>query len=86
MGKSFVDLNNYSWKQISNSKNYILISKAKNNLFNPSLFFNPVSFLLEEQRIFLPDISEVLRIQYSNYINIEDNNIPQTIRMSITYV
>ena len=85
LGKSFVDLNNYSWKQISNSKNYILISKGKNNLFNPSLFFNPVSFLLEEQRIFLPDISEVLRIQYSNYINIEDNYIPQTIRMSIIY-
>ena len=84
-GKSFVDLKNYSWKQISSSKNYILISKGKKNLFNPTLFFNPVNFLLEEQRIFLPDISEVLRIQYLNYINIEDNNIPQTIRISLIY-
>ena len=85
LGKSFVDLNNYSWKQISSSKNYILVSKGRNNLYSPTLFFNPVNFLLEEQRIFLPDISEVLRIQYSNYINIEDNNIPQKIRMSIIY-
>ena len=85
LGKSFVNLNNYSWKQISSSKNYILISKGRNNIFNPTLFFNPVSFLLEEQRIFLPEISEILRIQYSNYINIGDNNIPQTIKISINY-
>ena len=85
LGKSFVNLNNYSWKQISSSKNYILISKGRSNIFNPTLFFNPVSFLLEEQRIFLPEISEILRIQYSNYINIGDNNIPQTIKISINY-
>ena len=85
LGKSFVDLNNNSWKQISNSKNYILISKGRNNMFNPTLFFNPVNFLLEEQRIFLPEISEVLRIQYLNFINISDNNIPQTIKLSIVY-
>ena len=85
LGKSFVDLNNNSWKQISNSKNYILISKGRNNIFNPTLFFNPVNFLLEEQRIFLPEISEVLRIQYLNFINISDNNIPQTIKLSIVY-
>ena len=85
LGKSFVNLDNYSWKQISSSKNYILISKGRNNIFNPTLFFNPVSFLLEEQRIFLPEISEILRIQYTNYINIGDNNIPQTIKISINY-
>ena len=85
LGRSFVDLEKSSWKQISNSKHYILVSKGRNNFFNPTLFFNPVNFLLEEQRIFLPDISEVLRIKYSNYINIEDNNIPQTIRMSVIY-
>ena len=85
LGRSFVELNNYSWKQISSSKNYILVSKGRKNLFSPTLFFNPVNFLLEEQRIFLPDISEVLRIQYSNYIKIGDNNIPQKIRMSLIY-
>jgi len=85
LGKPFVDLKNSSWKQVSNSKNYILIPKGRNNSFKPTLFFNPVNFLLEEQRIFLPEIIEVLRIEYSNYLNIEDNNIPQTIRISIIY-
>ena len=39
LGKPFVNLDNYSWKQISSSKNYILISKGRNNIFNPTLCF-----------------------------------------------
>jgi len=85
LGRAVADLEKSSWKQISNSKHYIIVSQGRKNLFNPTLFFNPINFLLEEQRIFLPNISEVLRIQYANYIKIEDNNIPQTIRISLIH-
>lgn len=84
LGRPLTNFKNSKWKQISNQNQYILLSQGNKNPINPTLFFNPVTFLLEEERILIPGTPEILRIQYSNYTNIENKNLPQTIKFSLS--
>ncbi|MCY4561329.1 MAG: DUF4292 domain-containing protein [Flavobacteriaceae bacterium] len=83
MGKSLVDVSKYKWKSIDNPVNYILVPERTKGETIPTLFIDPSSFLLQEQRILVPGTSNTLNIRYLDYINIEGVQFPKTIEISL---
>jgi hypothetical protein len=83
LGKPFVDPAVGKWKQISNPIHYVLIPTGKRSGLLPTLFFDPVSFLLKEQRLLIPGTTQTLSIKYLNHMRIEGENLPQRIEVSL---
>ncbi|MCY3997886.1 MAG: DUF4292 domain-containing protein [Flavobacteriaceae bacterium] len=83
LGKSLIDISNVKWKTIDNPINYILIAERTKGKTIPTLFIDPKSFLLQEQRILLPGTTKTLNIRYKNHISVEGNDYPRVIEMSI---
>ena len=83
LGKPFLDPTVGRWKQISNPQYYILIPQGRKSNFQPTLFFDPTSFLLKEQRFLIPGSSQTLIISYKNHQRIQDRQIPQEIEIVI---
>ena len=81
LGKPFRDLGEGRWKQISNPQYYILISHRNHKGISPTLFFDPVSFLLKEQRFLIPGTSYNLTIKYLLHSRIEGEYIPSLIEI-----
>jgi len=79
LGKSIFDINRGSWERIENPNYYVL--KSSKGIQN-SLFINPKTFLLDQQRIFIPMLSSLITIDYSNYKNIEDKIVPNNVLIS----
>ena len=47
-----------------------------------TVFINPETFQLEQQRLYLPFISSLLTIDYGNFKRINDNLLPTSVRIS----
>ncbi len=79
LGKSIFDINRGSWERLENPNYYVLKSSKG---IQTSLFINPKTFLLDQQRIFIPMLSSLITIDYSNYKNIEDKIVPNNVLIS----
>ncbi|MDA7710456.1 DUF4292 domain-containing protein [Flavobacteriaceae bacterium] len=82
LGIPFSDPAAGRWKQISNPQYYILEPQDRKG-FQPTLFFDPVSFLLKEQRLLIPGTTQNLSIKYLNHIKVEGSTLPQQIAISL---
>ena len=82
-GKPVVKIDNRNWRIIQNPSQYVLT--PLNNLKNiqPTLFFNPTNFVLEEQRIYFRSINTLIVIEYDNFKTTNGKNIPSEVFMSI---
>jgi hypothetical protein len=83
LGKPFLDPSEGRWKQISNPQYYILIPQGNRTGLTPTLFFDPVSFLLKEQRFILPGTSYNLTIKYLRHIKIDGVSLPSLIEITL---
>ena len=83
LGKPFLDPNLGRWKQITNPQYYILIPQGRKSNFQPTLFFDPTTFLLKEQRFLIPGSLQTLIISYKNHQRIQDSYIPQEIEIAL---
>jgi hypothetical protein len=81
LGKPILDPGLGKWKQISNPQYYILIPQSKRLGLKPTLFFDPVSFLLKEQRIIIPGSKYSISIKYLRHIRLEGKSIPSFIKV-----
>jgi len=81
LGKPFLDPNLGRWKQITNPQYYILIPQGRKSNFQPTLFFDPTTFLLKEQRFLIPRSLQTLIISYKNHQRIQESYIPQEIEI-----
>ena len=83
LGKPFSDPAQGQWKQIMNPQYYILAPKGKRSIFTPTLFFDPASFLLKEQRFLIPGTTNSLTIKYLRHIKIEGKSLPTLIDITL---
>ena len=82
-GKPAVDIDNRNWKIIKNPTQYVLTPSDNRDNIQPTLFFNPTNFSLEEQRIYSNSINTLLAIEYNNFKSVKEQNIPTKVFMSI---
>ena len=81
LGKPFLNPDQGRWKQISNPQYYILIPQGKRPGIKPTLFFDPVSFLLKEQRVIIPQNNYSITIKYLQHLRIEGKSVPSIIEI-----
>lgn len=79
LGKSILDINRGSWERVENPNYYVLKSSKG---IQSSLFINPKTFYLDQQRVFIPLLSSLITIDYSNYKTIEDKTVPNNVLIS----
>jgi hypothetical protein len=78
-GRPLSDVNKGDWDRIENSNYYVLQSKSG---IQNTVFINPESFQLKQQRIYLPLISSLLTIDYGNFKRIDENLVPTSVRIT----
>lgn len=83
LGKPFLDPSEGRWKQISNPQYYILIPQGKRTGLKPTLFFDPVTFLLKEQRFMIPGSGYNLTIKYLRHLRVEGKSLPNLIEITL---
>ena len=49
----------------------------------PTLFFNPINFILEEQRIYLSSINTLIVAEYNNFKSFNEQKVPTEVFISI---
>jgi len=83
LGKPFLDPTVGRWKQISNPQYYILIPQGRKAGLQPTLFFDPTTFLLKEQRFLIPQSLQTLTIKYKNHQRMQGEYLPQEIEIAL---
>ena len=78
-GKPIVDMNKGKWERIDNSVYYVLQSSKG---IQTTIFINPKTFMLDQQRIYIPLLSSLLTVNYRNYKNIDGRTVPNEILIS----
>ena len=78
-GRPLLDINKGDWDRIENSNYYVLQSKSG---IQNTVFINPESFQLQQQRVYLPLISSLLTIDYGNFKRIDENFVPTSVRIT----
>ena len=78
-GRPLSDVNKGDWDRIENSNYYVLQSKSG---IQNTVFINPESFQLKQQRVYLPLISSLLTIDYGNFKRIDENLVPTSVRIT----
>ncbi len=82
-GKPVVKIDSRNWRIIQNPSQYVLTPLNSLNNIQPTLFFNPTNFVLEEQRIYFRSINTLIVIEYDNFKTTNGKNIPIEVFMSI---
>lgn len=82
-GKPVVDVDSRNWKIIQNPMQYVLTPSNNQENIQPTMFFNPKDFVLEEQRIYFSSINALLIVEYNNFKSLNEKNIPTEVFMSI---
>lgn len=82
-GKPVVDVDSRNWKIIQNPMQYVLTPSNNQDNIQPTMFFNPKDFVLEEQRIYFSSINTLLVVEYNNFKSLNEKNIPTEVFMSI---
>ena len=83
MGLPLSDLKKGDWERISHPKYYLLVPKSKYLAFRPTYFFDPNTFLLKEQRFFVPGSQQSLTVKYINHQRLDGELIPGEIQISL---
>ena len=78
-GRPLQDINKGDWDRIENSNYYVLQSKSE---IQNTVFINPESLQLHQQRVYLPLISSLLTIDYGNFKRIDENLVPTSVRIT----
>lgn len=78
-GNPILDTGKADWEMVENSNYYVLKSSKS---VQSTLFINPETFKLEQQRIFLPFLSSLITINYSNYKILEGKTFPNNVLIS----
>ena len=78
-GRPMIDINKVKWDQVENSSFYILKSST---LIQNTLFINPKTYQLNQQRIFIPILSSLITVSYNNYRDYEGRSIPNNVLIS----
>lgn len=78
-GSPVIDINKVKWEKIQNSNYYVLQSSKE---IQTTLFINPKTFQLEQQRIFIPLLSSLVTFNYRNYKNIDGKTVPSEVLIS----
>ena len=78
-GRPLSDISKGDWDRIENSNYYVLQSKSG---IQNTVFINPESFQLQQQRVYLPLISSLLTIDYGNFKRIDENFMPTSVRIT----
>ena len=78
-GRHMIDINKVKWDQVENSSFYILKSST---LIQNTLFINPKTYQLNQQRIFIPILSSLITVSYNNYRDYEGRSIPNNVLIS----
>jgi len=82
-GKPVADVDSRNWKIIQNPMQYVLTPSNNQENIQPTMFFNPKDFVLEEQRIYFSSINALLIVEYNNFKSLNEKNIPTEVFMSI---
>ncbi len=82
-GKPVLDVDSRNWKIIQNPTRYVLTPSSNQENIQPTMFFNPKDFVLEEQRIYFSSINTLLVVEYNNFKSLNEKNIPTEVFMSI---
>ena len=78
-GNPILDIGKGSWERVENPNYYVLKSSRG---IQSTLFINPSTYKLDQQRIFIPTLSSLITIDYSNYKIIEDKAFPNNVLIS----
>ena len=78
-GSPVIDINKVKWEKIQYSNNYVLQSSKE---IQTTLFINPNTFQLEQQRIYIPLLSALVTFNYRNYKNIDGKTVPSDVLIS----
>ena len=78
-GEPLLDITKGEWKRIDNPNFYVLQSTER---IQNTIFINPENFQLTQQRIYLPIISSLVTISYSNFKKFEEKSIPTNVNIS----
>ena len=78
-GRPLSDINKGDWDRIENSNYYVLQSKSG---IQNTVFINPESFQLQQQRVYLPLFTSLLTIDYGNFKRIDENLLPTSVRIT----
>ena len=78
-GGIVTDMNRVKWDRIQNSSFYVLQSSKE---IQTTLFINPKTFQLEQQRIFIPRLSSLITFNYRNYKNVDQKSVPSQVLIS----
>ena len=78
-GSPVIDINKVKWEKIQNSNYYVLQSSKE---IQTTLFINPKTFQLEQQRIYIPLLSSLVTFNYRNYKNIDGKTVPSEVLIS----
>ena len=78
-GRPVIDINKVKWDRIQNSNYYVLQSSKE---IQTTLFINPKTFQLEQQRIFIPLLSSLITFNYRNYKNVDGKSVPSEVLIS----
>ena len=78
-GKPIVEMNKGNWERINNSIYYVLQSSKG---IQTTIFINPKTFMLDQQRIYIPFLSSLVTVNYRNYKNIAGKTVPNEILIS----
>ena len=78
-GSPVIDINKVKWEKIQNSNYYVLQSSKE---IQTTLFINPKTFQLEQQRIYIPLLSSLVTFNYRTYKNIDGKTVPSDVLIS----
>ena len=78
-GNPILNTGKEDWEMVENSNYYVLKSSKS---VQSTLFINPKTFKLEQQRIYLPFLSSLITINYSNYKILEGKIFPNNVLIS----
>ena len=78
-GRPMIDINKGRWGKVENSSFYILKSSS---IIQNTLFINPRTYQLNQQRIFIPILSSLITVSYNNYRDYEGRSIPNNVLIS----
>ena len=78
-GGIVTDINKVKWDRIQNSNYYVLQSSKE---IQTTLFINPKTFQLAQQRIFIPLLSSLITFNYRNYKNVDGKSVPSQVLIS----
>jgi hypothetical protein len=78
-GNPILDISKRSWERVENPNYYVLKSSKG---IQSTLLINPKTFKLDQQRIFIPSLSSLITIDYSNYKLLEGKAFPNNVLIS----